>query len=323
MFGDWDNPYLTMDYKFEANIIRSMGRIMEQGHIQKGFKPVHWCTDCGSALAEAEVEYEDKDSPAIDVRFAVLEDETLLARCHHVEGRNGDGPLSIVIWTTTPWTLPANQAVAVNPDVEYAIVQCSGLQGRERLVLAESLIKDAMFRYGMDQYRVVGYCRGADLEGVKLQHPFYQREVPVITGSHVTVEAGTGAVHTARGHGQDDYVVGSRYGLSVDNPVADDGRFHEDVELFGSQHVFAANSSVIDVLKVKGTLMHQENVRHSYPHCWRHKTPIIFRATPQWFISMDSRDLRAQSLAAIESVSWTPDWVEQRIVGMIECRADW
>jgi len=191
--ADWDNPYLTMDFQFEADIIRSLGQIVANGHLHKGSKPVHWCIDCGSALAEAEVEYEDKTSPAIDVRFPVLDDAALMVRCHHAKGGEGKGPLSVVIWTTTPWTLPANQAVAVNPELEYVVVDC----GHERLLMAEGLMKVAMLRYEIESYRVLAYCKGSDLEGLKLAHPFYDREVPLILADHVSLEAGTGAVHTA------------------------------------------------------------------------------------------------------------------------------
>ena len=323
VLGDWDNPYLTMDFKFEANIVRGLGKIIEAGHMQKGVKPVHWCTDCGSALAEAEVEYEDKTSPAIDVRFEVLDEEALMARCTHVDGQNGKGPMSVVIWTTTPWTLPANQAVSLNPGFEYSIVQCEGEHGSERLLIAEALIKDVMIRYGFEDHRVIAYCKGSDLENLKLKHPFYDREVPIILGDHVTLEAGTGAVHTAPGHGQDDYVVGQRYGLEVDNPVGDNGVFLPTTELFAGKHVFAANDAIIEVLKTKAALVHHENLNHSYPHCWRHKTPIIFRATPQWFVSMDGNNLRSTALAEVGKVSWMPDWGEERIKGMIENRPDW
>ncbi|HZB99841.1 MAG TPA: class I tRNA ligase family protein, partial [Gammaproteobacteria bacterium] len=317
VFGDWEHPYLTMDFGFEANIVRALGRIIEAEHLQKGVKPVHWCTDCGSALAEAEVEYEDKDSPAIDVRFPVLDEAALLARCHHVPGHEGQGQMAVVIWTTTPWTLPANQAVAVNPEVDYAVVQCGET---ERLVLAEALIKDALFRYGIEDYRVVAYCRGADLEGLHLQHPFYPREVPIILGNHVTLDTGTGAVHIAPAHGQDDYVVGNRYGLPMNNPVGDEGYFLPEVELFAGEFVFTANDHIIEVLKAHNMLVHHVRVRHSYPHCWRHKTPIIFRATPQWFISMEGQGLRARALEQIGRVVWTPEWGELRIQGMVENR---
>jgi isoleucyl-tRNA synthetase len=325
VFGDWDNPYLTMDYRTEADIIRALGKIIDAGHLHKGSKPVHWCADCGSALAEAEVEYEDKTSPAIDVRFKVVDDAAFLSRCHNADGveHSGKGPISVVIWTTTPWTLPANQAVALNPALDYVVIEVDGQYGVERLVLADALLKDAISRYGFEEHHVVAYCKGADLEGIKLHHPFYDREVPVILGDHVTTESGTGAVHTAPGHGQEDYVVGMRYKLPVENPVGSNGCFLEGTELFAGEHVFKANDHVIEVLKAKGTLVHDESLRHSYPHCWRHKTPIIFRATPQWFISMDQNGLRQTALQAIKETRWMPDWGQARIEGMVQNRPDW
>lgn len=322
ILGEWQNPYLTMDYQFEADIIRSLGKIIEAGHLHKGSKPVHWCIDCGSALAEAEVEYENKTSKAIDVRFKVSDEEALFSRCK-TSDRHGSGALSVVIWTTTPWTLPANQAVALNPELEYVVVQVEGDHGAERLIVAESLLKDVMIRYGFEDHKVLAYCQGSDLEGLNLCHPFYNREVPIIVGDHVTTEAGTGAVHTAPGHGQDDYVVGSRYGLPIDNPVGSNGCFLPDTEIFAGEHVFKANEHVIEVLKAKGALIHEVAIQHSYPHCWRHKTPIIFRATPQWFISMDQKGLRNAALVAIKETQWLPEWGEARIESMIKNRPDW
>jgi len=319
VFGDWVHPYLTMDFRFEADILRQLGRIIANGHVYKSYKPVHWCIDCGSALAEAEVEYEDKTSPAIDVRFPVPDEPALFGRLQHVAGKSGNGPLSLVIWTTTPWTLPANRAVTVHPELEYVVVQTD----KERLLVAEPLLKDVMLRWGIGEYRVIATGAGATLEGVMLQHPFYDREVPVILGEHVTTDAGTGCVHTAPGHGQDDYVVGSRYKIEVDNPVGGDGKFLPGTELFAGEHVFKANPHVIDVLKQRGMLLHEEALRHSYPHCWRHKTPIIFRATPQWFIGMDHAGLRSRALEEISKVTWLPDWGLARITGMIESRPDW
>ncbi len=321
--ADWHRPYLTMAPAFEADILRAFGRILEQGHVSRGAKPVYWCTDCGSALAEAEVEYENKRSPAIDVRFRVVDEGDFLSRCHHVPGHEGEGPVSVVIWTTTPWTLPANRAVALHPDLEYALVQCRGERGPERLLIAEGLLKEVMGRYGIEDYRVIAYCRGRDLEGVELRHPFYDRRVPVVLGEHVTLEAGTGAVHTAPGHGEDDYVVGRKYGLPVDNPVGPDGRFLSTTPLFAGEHVFSANDHVIEILKARGALIHEEVIEHSYPHCWRHKTPIIFRATPQWFIAMDKKGLRRKALAEIERVRWIPDWGQARIEAMVANRPDW
>jgi len=321
--GDWDNPYLTMDYKTEADIIRSLGKIVANGHLHKGSKPVHWCVECGSALAEAEVEHEDKTSPAIDVRFELLDDEALFARCNSTGAAHGEGPISTVIWTTTPWTLPANQAVAVNPNLEYVVVQCTGERGPERLLLAEALLKDVMGRYEISDYSIVATTMGSELEGLKLAHPFYEREVPIILGDHVTTDAGTGAVHTAPGHGQEDYAAGLHYNLKVDNPVGGNGTFLPGTPLFEGQHVFKANDSVLEVLKTNGKLLHVEALRHSYPHCWRHKTPIIFRATPQWFISMEQNGLRDQAMAAIRQTEWMPDWGQARIEGMVEKRPDW
>jgi len=323
VFGDWDKPYLTMDFQTEADIIRALGRIVANGHVHKGYKPVHWCTDCGSALAEAEVEYKDKESFTIDVRFPVMDAEALMARCHSIPNGHGEGPLSLVIWTTTPWTLPANQAVALNPGLEYVIVQAAGPKGRERLMVAEGLLKDAMDRWGIEDYHVIAYGRGDAFERLKLKHCFYEREVPVILGEHVTLEAGTGAVHTAPGHGLDDYIVGQRYGLPVDNPVGGDGCFVEGTELFEGEHVFTANEKVIEVLKSRGALLQEARLSHSYPHCWRHKTPIIFRATPQWFIGMEQEGLRETALEEIEKTEFTPDWGRARIEGMVKGRPDW
>jgi len=321
VMGDWANPYLTMDFRFEADIIRSLGRIVANGYVYQGYKPVHWCIDCGSALAEAEVEYQDRTSPAIDVRFTVVDPADLLARLERVAGHEGEGPISVVIWTTTPWTLPANQAVALHPKFDYVLVQYVGHIGHERLLIADALLKDVMLRYGVDGYRVVARGRGADLEGLRLKHPFYDREVPVVLGEHVTTDAGTGAVHTAPGHGLEDYVVGRQYGLRVENPVGGDGKFLPNTGLFAGEHVFKANDHVIEVLKRNGKLVHAAALSHSYPHCWRHKTPIIFRATSQWFISMDK--LRDAAIKAIRETRWIPGWGQARIEGMVEGRPDW
>ena len=319
ILGDWDNPYLTMDFAFEADIVRSLGKITQKGHVAAGAKPVHWCTDCGSALAEAEVEYEDKHSPAIDVRFKVVDEAAFMGLCHHVPAHDGQGDLSVVIWTTTPWTLPANQGVALNPDLEYVIVQCA----TERLVVAEALLKDSMLRFGIDDYHVIGYCKGSAWEFQLVEHPFYDRKVPIVLGEHVTTEAGTGAVHTAPGHGQDDYIVGMKYGLPIDNPVGADGVFLPTTEFFAGEHVFNANAHVLEVLESKGKLVHHHALLHSYPHCWRHKTPIIFRATPQWFIAMNKNHLREQALSEVKRVAWIPEWGQARIESMIDGRPDW
>ncbi|RUO18302.1 isoleucine--tRNA ligase [Aliidiomarina iranensis] len=322
VFGDWDNPYLTMNFAQEANIIRALGSIIERGHLQQGFKPVHWCTDCGSALAEAEVEYKDKASPAIDVRFPIVDTDKVADLFAHPEGHSGQGPISLLIWTTTPWTIPASQAVTLEPTIEYALVQVEG-DKPERLILATDLVTEAMERYGISKYHKLGFCTGKALELVAMKHPLYDREVPVILGDHVTTESGTGCVHTAPGHGVDDFNVGLQYNLEVYNPVNDHGVYKEDTPLFAGQHVFKANPVIVDALRNAGTLMHHESFEHSYPHCWRHKTPIIFRATPQWFISMEKQGLRAQALSEIKQVRWVPEWGENRIAGMIDGRPDW
>ncbi len=314
ILAEWDNPYLTMDFSFEADIIRTLNEIVKQGHLHKGVKPVHWCVDCGSALAEAEVEYEDKTSPAIDVRFTVVDNVAFEAATKS----SGTGKISVPIWTTTPWTLPANQAVSLNPAYDYVIVQTT----EERLLLAEALYESALERYGMSA-DVVARIKGEDVEGLLLQHPFYDKQVPIILGDHVTAEAGTGAVHTAPGHGQDDFTVGLKYDLEVYNPVGSNGVFLPDTEIFAGQSVFKANPAVIELLTEKGALLKHINIQHSYPHCWRHKSPIIFRATPQWFISMDQNGLRQTAMQAITETQWMPEWGQQRIEGMVEDRPDW
>ncbi|TYK64431.1 isoleucine--tRNA ligase [Colwellia echini] len=324
--ADWENPYLTMDFDTEANIIRSLGKIVENGHIHQGFKPVHWCTDCGSALAEAEVEYQDKQSPAIDVKFTAL-DQSIANKFSHPDGHEGEGEIAFVIWTTTPWTLPANRAVALHAEVEYTLVQCetlsAGEEGKQRLVIASDLVTSCMDRFGITKYHALGFCKGADLESLQVQHPFYEFSVPVILGEHVTTDSGTGAVHTAPGHGVEDFVVGKEYNLEVANPVGANGVYLEGTPLLAGQHVFKANASVVELLKENNALIHHHAIEHSYPHCWRHKTPIIFRATPQWFISMDQKGLRDASLKEIEQTQWIPDWGQSRIQSMVEGRPDW
>jgi isoleucyl-tRNA synthetase len=315
--ADWDHPYLTMDFTYEANTIRSLAKILKNGHLQKGYKPVYWCLDCSSALAEAEVEYADKVSSAIDVRFHVVDEKNLLSRFGNVP--LGKGTTSIPIWTTTPWTLPANQAVALNPLLDYALVQTP----TERLIIAYDMLEGVMKRYGVEKYQVLGKVLGEQLENLLLQHPFFDRQVPVVCGDHVTVETGTGAVHTAPAHGEDDFVVGKKYKLPVENPVGDDGCFISTTPLFAGMHVNKVNDLIIDTLKEKHNLIHFEKITHSYPHCWRHKTPLIFRATPQWFISLDKNGLRAAALEAIKHVAWIPDWGMSRIYSMIEKRPDW
>ncbi|GAM71937.1 isoleucyl-tRNA synthetase [Vibrio ishigakensis] len=322
IMGEWDKPYRTMDFGTEANIIRALGKIADNGHLLKGFKPVHWCTDCGSALAEAEVEYKDKVSPSIDVRFKAKDEAALLAKFSLNEGHEGQGDVSVVIWTTTPWTLPANRAVCLRDDLEYVLIQVEG-DNPERIIIASELAKDVMDRAGIEHFHNLGFAKGADLELSEFNHPFYDFSVPAILGDHVTTESGTGVVHTAPGHGQEDFAVGQKYDLEVANPVGSNGVYLPDTELFAGQHVFKANDAVVEVLKEKGALLHHHAYEHSYPHCWRHKTPIIFRATPQWFVSMDQAGLRNKALEAIKGVEWMPEWGQSRIEGMVEGRPEW
>ncbi len=313
--GDWSNPYLTMDFKFEADIVRALSRIVDNGHLHKGFKPVHWCMDCASALAEAEVEYQDKRSPAIDVAFAAVNPAAFNAAC----GAAYDGDIAVPIWTTTPWTLPANMAVCLHPQLDYVLIE-----GRGRaLLVAEQLAQSCVTRFGLDALKVLGRCKGAALENLLLQHCFLERQVPVILGEHVTTEAGTGAVHTAPAHGQDDFVVGQKYHLEVYNPVDGNGVYLPDTQHFAGQHVLKANAAIVALLQERGVLLHHEEYVHSYPHCWRHKTPIIFRATPQWFVSMQQQGLLDKSLAAVAGVQWLPEWGRARIDGMLANRPDW
>ncbi|MGL4895585.1 isoleucine--tRNA ligase [Shewanella sp.] len=320
VLGDWHNPYLTMDFATEANIVRSLAKVIESGHLQKGVKPVHWCTDCGSALAEAEVEYEDKTSPAIDVAFTATDSKAVAAMFGVSDYSH---PVSMVIWTTTPWTLPANRALSISPELDYSLVEFVKDGATHALILADVLAEACMSRYGAESHRVLAKIKGAALELVRFKHPFLAFDVPAILGEHVTTDAGTGVVHTAPGHGQDDFVVGQKYGLEVANPVGDNGVYKPDTEYFAGQHVFKANDNVVALLKEKGALLHHVAYRHSYPHCWRHKTPIIFRATPQWFISMDNHGLRAQALKEINATQWIPDWGQSRIEKMVENRPDW
>ena len=315
VLGEWDNPYLTMNFKTEADIVRSLGKIIEKGHLIKGQKPVNWCLDCGSSLAEAEVEHQDKISDSIDVKYLVVDQSAIADKF----GAANANDISIVIWTTTPWTLPASMAVTLHEDFTYLLIKTE----KGALILEESLHESALERFGLENQDVLGSCKGVDLEGLMLKHPFYDRELPLILGEHVTAEGGTGAVHTAAAHGTDDYIVAKKYNLEVINPLGNDGHFFADVGLVGGQFVYGGNKTVLAKIAENGSLLCQEKINHSYPHCWRHKTPIIFRATPQWFISMEKQGLREAALKGIKTVKWVPEWGENRISKMIETRPDW
>jgi isoleucyl-tRNA synthetase len=353
VLGDWENPYLTMDFKFEANIIRTLGKIADNGHLEKGFKPVNWCMDCGSALAEAEVEYQDKKSISIDVKFTFTDTAALL-NAFGADASYSDKTASIVIWTTTPWTLPANEAVSVHPELEYSLVHINTEDSEkdEILVLATALVEDAMGRYGITDFNVIANAKGSafgqtieqDSAPFSVTHPFMTvdggaKSVPVITGTHVTADAGTGSVHTAPMHGADDYVVCNQYGISSEAMlVSAEGNFIstpalESLELSGLSVADKGNFRVLGILGdpsigTPNALIKKLKIEHSYPHCWRHKTPIIFRATPQWFIAMEAEhaetSLLSQAMDAVENnIEWRPSWGKARIEGMMNGRPDW
>jgi len=395
VLGDWEHPYRTMDWKYEADILRALAKVYANGHVTRGFKPVHWCFDCGSALAEAEIEYADKQSPAIDVAYDALDPKALAAKF----GVTTDDHdiVAVPIWTTTPWTLPASLAVTLGPQLDYVLVEGPRRDGkRVLLVLAETLAEKALARYGIEELKVLGRAKGADMaflpplqggesarlrtagsraderpeqerragllgearmaepsnpggdgagESSKttptqtlplkgrasmLKHPFYDREIPLILGEHVSAEEGTGAVHTAPGHGADDFAVGQKYGLventpaNVLNPVGANGVYLPSTPIFAGQHIWKANDAIIELLRERGVLLHATKITHSYPHCWRHRTPIAFRTTPQWFIGMERAGLRDSAMRAIRNdVTFYPSWGEERIAGMVEGRPDW
>jgi len=323
VLGDWSNPYRTMDFKFEADEIRAFAKVIENGHLVRGEKPVHWCFDCGSALAEAEIEYQDKQSWAIDVAYDALDPQALAAK-FGASVDEGD-VVAVPIWTTTPWTLPASMAVALGPDIDYVLIEGPARNGRRvLLVVAELLLEKITKRYGLEHPVALGHIKGAGLDLVKLRHPFYNREIPVINGDHVTTEDGTGAVHTAPSHGMEDFVVAREYGIAGVNPLGPNGVYTADTELFAGQFIWKANDAIVDLLRERGVLLAAEKITHSYPHCWRHRTPVVFRATPQWFIGMETAGLREGALQAIrEDVDWYPAWGEERIYNMIRDRPDW
>ena len=315
VLGAWEQPYRTMDFKYEADMVRSLAQIYSRGHVVRGFKPVHWCFDCRSALAEAEIEYANKVDPAIDVMLPFA-DGIALAKAFGLAEAVDDG--YAVIWTTTPWTLPSNQAVSVHPQLEYALVRTA----RGHLVIADALVERCLKRFKLEG-EVVARCVGASLERVDARHPFYDRVSMLITGEHVSAEDGTGLVHTSPAYGVEDFNALKPYTDEVINPVQGDGRLAADLPLFGGMKIAEANPQIVEHLRTLGRLLAGFEYDHSVAHCWRHKTPTIFRATPQWFISMSVANLRDDALAAIDTVRWIPDWGKERIQGMIAGRPDW
>ncbi len=310
VFGDWEHPYLTMSYDYEATIAKELGRFMKVGNLYRGKKPVYWCYSCQTALAEAEVEYEDKSSPSIYVKFPLVETQNFASL--PLFGKK----VFVLIWTTTPWTLPANLALAFHPDFTYVAAEKDG----EVYILAEALLETVLGKVA----NFIHKFRGKDIEGLRFKHPFYERESIVTLSDFVTLDAGTGIVHIAPGHGQEDYEIGIKYNLDIYAPVDEKGWFTKGVEFFGGMFVYDANKKIIEKLKEVGNLLKEENITHSYPHCWRCNSPIIFRATPQWFISMEKNGLRSKALQEItERVRWIPEWGRERIYNMIEKRPDW
>lgn len=319
VLGDWDKPYLTMNFDTEANIIRTFGQMVSKGHLYKGLKPVYWCLDCASSLAEAEVEYYDHKSPSVYVAYPLATATENAQIWEKFNASASDKTLSAVIWTTTPWTLPSSLAISINANLDYQLVETADAT----YLLAKDLVENVMQTIGIAEYKVVGETKGQNLEGCKFNHPFYSYCVPILLGDHVTIEAGTGLVHTAPDHGDDDYQIAKKYGIEMVNLVGDDGKFRDNVEFFAGAKVFDANKLVITKLHEKNALLKVENIGHSYPHCWRHKTPIIFRSTPQWFVGMEREGLRQKALAEIKKVKWIPSWGQARIEAMVTNRPDW
>jgi isoleucyl-tRNA synthetase len=315
VIGDWFNPYLTLHHSYEEQVIAALGTILERGYLYRGKKPVHWCTKCLTALAEAEVEYKDLTSPSIYVRFAVVPQ-----KAGALGKFLGEKPLNLIIWTTTPWTLPANLAVAVHPDYEYSVMPL----GDETIVVAEELWRTVADDTGLDaNLEPLGKLKGRELEGILAQHPFIDRQVPVVLADYVTLEAGTGLVHTAPGHGAEDYMTGQRYGLPTLAPVDIQGRFTEEATIFAGEQVFEADQKIVAMLNEKGKLLWGGKNLHSYPHCWRCKSPVIFRATDQWFVDIEHNNLREEALQATDRIEWVPEGSRERMRGMLLTRPDW
>ncbi|NJB66859.1 isoleucyl-tRNA synthetase [Desulfobaculum xiamenense] len=315
VMGAWDEPYLTMNPSYEAATARELGNFMAKGSVVRNKKPIYWCNDCKTALAEAEVEYADHTSPSVFVRFPLTDE-----RVKEIIPAVDPARTFVCIWTTTPWTLPSNMAIAFHAEYDYACVEHEG----NFYILAEELLESCAAKFGWSGYSVVATIKGAQMDRLKARHCFYDRESLLVLADYVTLESGTGCVHTAPGHGPDDYMTGYRYGLEIYSPLDDEGRFLPTVEFFGGKTVNEANPLVIAKLREVGNLLAEEKITHSYPHCWRCKQPVIYRATTQWFISMEKNDLRANALKAIASdVQWIPAWGRERIHNMIEFRPDW
>lgn len=327
--GDWDNPYLTLNHEYEAGIIEVFGKLVEKGYVYRSKKPIHWCMKCKTALAEAELEYKDKTSPSIYVNFQLdCEPDKFL---NLLENKSQDIKLSeeekvyILIWTTTPWTLPANLAIAVHPDFEYTAVRYKSSKSKLSIIslIATELVNQVMKSVGVDSFECLGKIKGKSLEGLSYGHVLNNKICNVVLANYVSIEDGTGCVHTAPGHGQDDYISGLKYNLPILSPVNEIGEFTNEAGELEGMYVYDANKTIIEKLENVNSLLHATDLVHSYPHCWRCNNPVIFRATEQWFISIDKNDLRRNALEEIKKICWVPDWGEERIAGMIQNRPDW
>jgi isoleucyl-tRNA synthetase len=313
VFGEWEKPYLTMDYEYEGEVIRYLAAFFASGNVYKGKRPVHWCAHCQTALAEAEIEYKDRKSPSIYVKFPMVSD--LSEKFPALKTKK----VFVLIWTTTPWTLPANLAIAFHPDYEYAAFQTDG----DVYIAAKRLVPVLAEELGFKKTKVLVTFQGKEIEGLKARHPFIDRESVFVLADYVTLDLGTGCVHTAPGHGHEDYLTGKEFGLDIYTPVDSEGKFIPQVEKYGGMNVFDANKSITEDMKRDGTLLKEDEIVHSYPHCWRCKNPVIFRATAQWFISMEKNDLREKAMKEIKKVRWIPPWGEERIANMVKVRPDW
>ncbi len=323
VIANWQNPYVTMDFKFEAAVMRTLAKVMTNGHITRGDRPVHWCVNCGSALAEAEVEYKEKKSPSVYVTFNCKNKTSILSKFKlDLNDILENSQISVIIWTTTPWTLPASQGVAVNHSYNYCLLHSKKFN--RYFILAENLVEQVTTDLEINDYQKVASCVGKQLEHILLQHPFYSRDVPIVFGEHVTLDVGTGCVHTAPAHGHEDYIVGKKYNLPIENFINNRGCFLEHTELFANLHINKAIPEIIETLKKNNNLLASTEILHSCAHCWRHKTPVIFMATPQWFISMEKNHLRSVALAEVNNVRWFPAWGKTRMESMLPAgRPDW
>ena len=322
VLGEWGKPYLTLDKDYESEQINAFAKIVKNNHVIYGHKPVHWCLDCKSALAEAEVEYQDKDSLSVDVSFRVIDNEEFINRSG-LENLKSESEIIIPIWTTTPWTLPSNEAVVLGGGIDYSIFETNLNNERTICLLATELLETNLKKWGVELIGKPLKIDASVLEGLMLEHPIYKKQVPILIGDYVTTENGTGAVHTAPAHGQDDFVIGKENNLDLECYVNSYGVFHEKKELFSGQHIFKSEPMILEKMDERKNLIHQERFVHSYPHCWRHKSPLIFRTTRQWFVSMDNEGFRENCLKAIGEVKWFPEWGQERILGMVSTRPDW